>query len=595
MSGAAAIVIASTILPAAADREYHASAASNEIVFSLVAPDPVAVGDSGKTEGTETVFVSVEVKSNPGVQSWVLLLDYDSSALAYDAFAADAFTGTTVFDKGGQLVINDFENADNSATGSAVTIAFKVKKGLNTGSYGSFTLSPDPDAQNFFNYAEQTLTPSISTATAPLTVQKVENIIPVESVQLNNTELTLDEGSEFTLTASVLPANATGQGVLFRSSNTAVATVDSNGKVKAVKSGTAVITAVSASGGKTASCSVTVNAVPVTGIALGQETVELTEGDSASLTWTFSPANASNKGVTFTSTNSSVARVGANGRITAVGAGNCTITITTDDGSFKDTVTVTVKAKKDPFTVAFTENPCTVKKGSTKQLAFKVTPQDPNSTMDKTFYENPANWHFESSRTDVATVNSSGVISALKKGTAVITATNPGYVDDGNRMIPVTVNVNVTDSKGVTANLSAYKSENPVTFKVTLTSGSTTVAQKTVSSGSSELFMGIADGTYMLKVECSDITYAPMSKEIVITNGEYAIDQIIYLYGDLNKDGKTNDEDLAKLQQYISHWTVYLPYEGVADVTANGKVDTEDISRYQQYLSHWNVVLGKRR
>ena len=595
LSGAAAVVLAATVLPAAADIEYTASAAAGDLVFSLAAPAAIPVGDSGKTDGTETVFVSVEVKQNPGVQSWVLLLDYDSSALTYDSFTADAFTGTTVCDKGGKLVINDFENADNTATGSAITVAFKVKRNLSAGSYGDFTLSLDPDPDNFFNFADAAVTPSISTSKGALTIQKVNNIVPVQSVTLNKTSITLDEGTEFKLTASVLPVNATTQSVIFRSTDPTVATVDSTGKVRALKKGEATITAVTTDGGKTASCSVTVNSVAVTGVNFTKSVVELTEGETENLSWTVSPTNASNKAVSFTSTNSSIAKVNSSGKITAVGAGNCTITVTTADGEFKDTCTVTVKAKRDPFTVAFKgDNPCTLKKGSTKQLMFNVTPDDPSSTMDVSYYSSPLNWHYESSASAVASVDNSGIVTGLKTGTAVITATNPGYVDESNRMIPVSLTVNVTDSAGITSNLTAYKPEKPVTFKVTLKSaaGTTTIAQKTVSAGSAALFSGVADGDYKITVEPGDGNYAPLTKEITVTNGEYALNETIYLYGDINADGQLDNRDLANLQQIVSQWNVHPPYFEVADVTADGEVDTEDISRYQQFLSHWNVVFG---
>ena len=85
--------------------------------------------------------------------------------------------------------------------------------------------------------------------------------IAIESVTLNKTELTLDVGGEETLTATVSPDDATDKAVTWSSDNTAVATVE-NGKVTAVSAGTATITA--KAGGKSATCSVTVNAAEPT-------------------------------------------------------------------------------------------------------------------------------------------------------------------------------------------------------------------------------------------------------------------------------------------------------------------------------------------
>ena len=95
------------------------------------------------------------------------------------------------------------------------------------------------------------------TATCQVTVNaKVYN---VESVSLDKTNITLTEGDSETLTATVSPSNATNKNVIWKSSNTSVATVN-NGKVTAIKAGTATITVTTDDGGKTATCQVTVEA-----------------------------------------------------------------------------------------------------------------------------------------------------------------------------------------------------------------------------------------------------------------------------------------------------------------------------------------------
>ena len=87
--------------------------------------------------------------------------------------------------------------------------------------------------------------------------------INVSSVSLNKSSLTLTEGYTETLTATVSPSNATNKNVSWKSSNTSVATVSSSGKVSAIKAGSATITVTTDDGGKTATCSVTVNAAAV--------------------------------------------------------------------------------------------------------------------------------------------------------------------------------------------------------------------------------------------------------------------------------------------------------------------------------------------
>ena len=80
--------------------------------------------------------------------------------------------------------------------------------------------------------------------------------VNVSSVSLNKNTLSLLEGDSELLTVTVSPENATNKSVNWKSSDTAVATVDA-GKVTAVKAGTATITVTTADGGKTASCTVT--------------------------------------------------------------------------------------------------------------------------------------------------------------------------------------------------------------------------------------------------------------------------------------------------------------------------------------------------
>ena len=89
-----------------------------------------------------------------------------------------------------------------------------------------------------------------------VTVSK--NVVAVTSVTLNKTDLSLKEGESETLTATVKPDDATDKTLTWSTSDASVATVDQNGKVTAVKEGTATITA--KAGSKSATCSVGVKA-----------------------------------------------------------------------------------------------------------------------------------------------------------------------------------------------------------------------------------------------------------------------------------------------------------------------------------------------
>ena len=103
-----------------------------------------------------------------------------------------------------------------------------------------------------------TVTTTDGGKTATCTVTVTNPAVPVQSVSLNKTELSLNVGESVTLTATVLPDNADNKAVTWSSSDAAVATVDSNGKVSAVAAGSAVITVKTTDGEKTATCTVTV-------------------------------------------------------------------------------------------------------------------------------------------------------------------------------------------------------------------------------------------------------------------------------------------------------------------------------------------------
>jgi len=173
-------------------------------------------------------------------------------------------------------------------------------------------------------------------ATCSVTVDK--KVIPVSEITLNKISLSLLKGQSETLTATVGPADATDKTVTWSSSNPAAATVDANGKVTAVGGGTATITA--KAGAKTATCEVTVN-VSVTGITLNKSTLKLDEGQTFTLVATVLPSDATDKTVTWTSSDPAVATV-EGGVVKAIKVGTATITAKAGDKTATCEVTVDV-------------------------------------------------------------------------------------------------------------------------------------------------------------------------------------------------------------------------------------------------------------
>ena len=149
------------------------------------------------------------------------------------------------------------------------------------------------------------------------------------------------------LNVTYKPSNATKKGITWTSSNKNVATVDSSGKVKGLKAGTATITATSTANTKAkAACTVTVSGkVLSTSVSISKTSLSLDFGKSATLSAAVSPSNASNKTITWASSDKSVATVDSKGLVKAVGPGLCRITASSGDGRSRVECTVTVSLK----------------------------------------------------------------------------------------------------------------------------------------------------------------------------------------------------------------------------------------------------------
>lgn len=263
-------------------------------------------------------------------------------------------------------------------------------------------------------------------------------VVPVTGVSLNHSQLNLTVGNQSTLIATVLPTNATNKSVNWYSSNPSVATVSSNGVVTALAAGTATITVTTVEGSFSASCTVNVSApvIPVTGVRVNPITLFLHEGGpTATLTTTVEPSNATNKAVTWSSSNPSIATVN-NGVVTPVGQGTATITVTTVDGGFSASCTVNVSALIIPVTgVSLDRNTLNLNVGgSTAALTANVTPSNATNKA--------VTW--SSSNPSVATVNN-GVVTPVGQGTATITV----ITVDGGFAASCTVNVTIVTTQPV--------------------------------------------------------------------------------------------------------------------------------------------------
>lgn len=172
----------------------------------------------------------------------------------------------------------------------------------------------------------------------------------------------------------------------------------------------------------------TIGVQDVTGVKLNKNTTTIKVGGTETLTATVEPANATNKAVTWSSDNISVATVDANGLVTAVAEGSATITVTTEDGSKTASCTVTVTTATVPVTgVTLDPTSLTLDVNQTAPLTATITPSDATNQNVTWTSDNPS----------VATV-SGGVVTAVAPGEATITATTA----DGGFAATCTVTVN---------------------------------------------------------------------------------------------------------------------------------------------------------
>lgn len=170
---------------------------------------------------------------------------------------------------------------------------------------------------------------------------KKDNSISPTGISVSNTTLTMNVGSTDTLKSKISPTNATDQVYTWRSSNSAIAIVNSTGVVTALAAGTDTIVATTQEGNFKAACLVTV-IVPVTGITLSTAAITMGTSVNDTLKATIAPSNASIQTVTWRSSNTSIATVSATGVITSLAAGSDSIIATTTQGNFKAFCLVTV-------------------------------------------------------------------------------------------------------------------------------------------------------------------------------------------------------------------------------------------------------------
>ncbi|MDD4378132.1 MAG: Ig-like domain-containing protein, partial [Eubacteriales bacterium] len=267
---------------------------------------------------------------------------------------------------------------------------------------------------------------------AEAVINVLDDLVPVEDVyidtrgeQFDGSTLEVFEDQSFSLKAIVSPDDATEDGVKWSTSDRHVVAVDDEEygdfEVKGKVGDTAKITVTTVDGGKTDTIKVKIvegTAVPVkiTGIDIVDSDLELAVGQDTKLSVNITPSNATNKTLSWSSSNGSVASVTSSGVVKAIAEGTTTIKASASDGSgWTDSINVTVKKATTNIKVESVSitGASEVAVGSTINLEATVSPD--NATNK--------NVAWKSSNTAVAEVSSDGTVTGVKEGAVNITAT----------------------------------------------------------------------------------------------------------------------------------------------------------------------------
>lgn len=243
-----------------------------------------------------------------------------------------------------------------------------------------------------------------------LTICRVNVTQPVTGVKASLSAKSIYKGERFELQANVEPSTATNQNVTWTSSNPSVASVSTRGEVLGNMGGVTIITCTTQDGNYVDACVVTVNEL-VTNVTLNHNSYILGQGNVFKLDATVSTQTATNKKVSWRSTNPGVAIVDQAGRVTGTGLGYATIVATATDGSGVEAY-CEVRVVTLVSSITINKSSLSLYEGSRETLVATIVPS--NATFNTPLWtsSNPA----------VAMVDGSGAVTALKAGSAIITA-----------------------------------------------------------------------------------------------------------------------------------------------------------------------------
>lgn len=368
--------------------------------------------------------------------------------------------------------------------------------------------------------------------------------IPATRISLDKTTLTLNVNNNKILVATVTPENTTDK-ITWISNNEAVATVSSTGVVSAKSVGEATIT-VSCGSATPATCKVTVSPIEVTSVTLDAATKTIKIGDGFKLTATFKPDNATDKSVTWTSSNVSIATVDASGNVKGVKDGEATITAKTTNGLSAQCKVTVIPVPAESITI----EPETAKLDVGEEMTLKATVL-PTNTTDQT-----VTW--KSSKPEIVQVDATtGVVTAISSGQATITATCGAVT----KTCVVTVNPVLAEKVTIIAPAKQVMVRDDLQLTATVAPENTTDKTLIWSSSNNEIAKVDQNGlvtalrewsrpvTITAKSKGSESVYGTLQIEVIPRSRE--IDGVIYEMVYVNP-GSISDNDYIKVIGYAT-------------------------------------------
>ncbi|MCH5324788.1 MAG: D-alanyl-D-alanine carboxypeptidase family protein [Eubacterium sp.] len=379
---------------------------------------------------------------------------------------------------------------------------------------------------------------------------------PIQTLRFEEQSISVRAGHTVKLNVLTEPSGVQ-YAVSFTSSDSEIAEVEPDGTVTAIKAGEVTVTA--KSGDLSAQCNITVQRDSISGFEISQHEIELNTGEEIKIELTCTPADAADKNFVWESSDTSVAKV-KDGKITAAGSGEATVTVTDTVTEISRRISVTVTDPETAESIAFTEESITLEVGESYETVLTYTP-DNIETKYSIFYTTDQS---------IASVDEYGVIVANSAGECVISAVY--YYDD---TVTAEINVTVIDPFVITGPESVEETPPPV-------------EETPPPIGPSEPELPVISGTGIETL--NGITYV---NGIMIANKTYSLpadydpgvqDDALYAFYNMQAAAWNDGINLYIISGYRSYYTQKGLYESY--VASDGKANADRYSARPGYSEH---------